>query len=97
MIDNSYKTAYENILKENTLLHAQKNQIKDAAVKAIAHADEVIQKLNNVIDSICGDAIDLVRELPDTFERRTIERNIALLAPLKVQANGTEKVDAKTD
>lgn len=92
MIDKTLQDAYQNLLKENTRLHAEKKQIVEAAEKAIRNADEVITKLEKVIDSVIGDCVELVRTLPDSSERLQVEQDICNLTPLKVSASGQEKV-----
>jgi len=92
MIDKSLQDGYQNLLKENTRLHAEKKQIADAAEKAIRNAGEVIEKLEKIIDSLIGNCVTLVRTLPDSSERRQVEQDILNLTPLRIGADGQEKV-----
>lgn len=93
MIDKSLQDGYQNLLKENTRLHAEKKHIVDSAATHIKLAEDQIAKLHKIIDGLLGDAIEIVRSrIPDSPERTLAEIDIANLAPLKIGANGQEQV-----
>lgn len=89
MIDNSYKEAYENLLKENTRLHAEKTHITNSAEKAIRRADDEIQKLHGIINKFLLETCEIVREnFPDATQ---VVQEICSLMPLRINASGEEK------
>lgn len=58
--DGSYKSAYEALLKENTLLHAQKREIVEAAEKSLRKAAHEIDELQRICNSFLSKALKIV-------------------------------------
>jgi DNA relaxase NicK len=85
MPDKTLEDAYQNLLKDNTRLHAEKKHIVDSAAKHIKQAESTIGKLQSIIDSIVSDAVHFVEELPKSDERDAAIRGIRMLAPLKLK------------
>jgi len=89
MIDKTFEDGYKNLLKENTLLHAEKKRIADSAARHIQMADEEIKKLHGIINSITDRACEIVRKFGDSHAT-TVEAclDIRQLAPLQISSNG---------
>ena len=85
MSNDSFRASYEELLKQNTLLHDKIRHITQSSIAACTRADMEISQLNLVVNEVLERAVSLVREsYPASGIRDRLETAIACLAPLRI-------------